>query len=383
MGILRNPYLRQIRRKPSSILGPLTIIILLCYLLFGTSNDPSNNSNNGQLSNNNLNIQNKYSYKPKNKNLFSRAPSDLIPNILPGDHISHFDLNKLASTPMAVYNKEKVLILSPMSKFLNQYWANLLKLTYPRELIELGFIVPRNSDGDKVLNFLEVAIKQVQTGPKEKRFSKITILRQDNDSIRSQKEKDRHALSIQKERRSSMALARNSLLFTTLSPFTSWVLWLDADIVESPTTLIQDLIAHDKPVISANCYQRFFDDSKKKESIRPYDFNNWVESEEGLKIASNMRDDEIIVEGYANIATYRPLMAHFYDANGDVNTEMQLDGIGGAAVLVKADVHRDGAMFPPFPFYHLIETEGFAKMTKRLGYEVFGLPNYLVYHYNE
>ncbi|GMF04686.1 unnamed protein product [[Candida] boidinii] len=76
-------------------------------------------------------------------------------------------------------------------------------------------------------------------------------------------------------------------------------------------------------------------------------------------------------------------MAHFYDPNGDIHTEMELDGVGGACVLVKADVHRDGAMSPTFPFYHLIETEGFAKMTKRLGYQVVGLPNYLIYHYNE
>ncbi len=269
-----------------------------------------------------------------------------------------------------------------MSKFYNEYWANLLKLTYPRDAIELGFILPRTSQGDEALRKLEKAIKIVQTGPKEDRFAKITILRQDNDGLKSQAEKDRHALNVQKERRQSMAIARNSLVFTALSPYTSWVLWLDADIIESPPTLLQDMISHDKPVLSANVYQRYIDD-KQKPAIRPYDFNNWVESPEGLKIAENMRDDEIIVEGYAEIATYRPLMAHFFDQNGDVNTEMQLDGVGGGAVMVKADVHRDGAMFPPFPFYHLIETEGFAKMAKRLGYEVFGLPNYLVYHYNE
>ena len=35
-------------------------------------------------------------------------------------------------------------------------------------------------------------------------------------------------------------------------------------------------------------------------------------------------------------------------------------------------------MFPPFPFYHLIETEGFAKMASRLNWKSFGLPNYFV-----
>ena len=66
------------------------------------------------------------------------------------------------------------------------------------------------------------------------------------------------------------------------------------------------------------------------------------------------------------------------DANGDPREVVGLDGVGGTALLVKAEVHRDGAMFPPFPFYHLIETEGFAKMAKRLGWSSWGAPNYYV-----
>lgn len=46
--------------------------------------------------------------------------------------------------------------------------------------------------------------------------------------------------------------------------------------------------------------------------------------------------------------------------------------------MVKASVHRDGATFPAFPFYHLLESEGFAKMARRLGYQCWGLPQYLV-----
>jgi len=64
--------------------------------------------------------------------------------------------------------------------------------------------------------------------------------------------------------------------------------------------------------------------------------------------------------------------------SGDPRETVALDGVGGTALLVKAEVHRDGAMFPPFPFYHLIETEGFAKMAKRLGWSSWGAPNYFV-----
>lgn len=318
-----------------------------------------------------------YSYKPKVKSTWTAKN-------LPAEHISHYDLNNLEATANAKENNEHILILTPMANFHEDYWSNILELTYPRELIELGFIVPRTEEGDVALKQLEAAIKKIQNpNAKNAKFSKITILRQDNDSLKSQLEKDRHALQVQKERRSQMATARNSLLFTAIGPYTSWVLWLDADVVETPRTLIEDLTSHDKPVLSANCYQRYFNKDENKEDIRPYDFNNWAESDEGLRLASVMSDDEIIVEGYAEIATYRPLMAHFYDAQGNPNDEMPLDGVGGTCLLVKADVHRDGAMFPNFPFYHLIETEGFAKMCKRLGYEVFGLPNYLVYHYDE
>lgn len=321
----------------------------------------------------------KYVYKEQRDWLFS----DHVEDIIPESHIAHFDLNKLHSTPNAALNKEHVLILTPMQTFHEKYWENLLQLSYPRELIELGFIVPRSPSGDIALKKLEAAVKKIQSSKKNDRFSKITILRQESPSFDKLGEQERHALDVQKQRRSIMATARNELLFSTLSPYTSWVLWLDADIVETPVNLIQDMTTHNKAVLAANVYQRYYNTEEKKDDIRPYDFNNWQESETGLELASKMGDDEIIVEGYAEIATYRPLMAHFYDPLKPVNEEMSLDGVGGGCTLVKADVHRDGAMFPNFPFYHLIETEGFAKMAKRLNYDVYGLPNYLVYHIEE
>lgn len=321
----------------------------------------------------------KYSYKKKSNWLFN----DRVEDIIPEGHIAHYDLNKLHSTAEAALNKEQVLILTPMQTFHQQFWDNLLQLTYPRELVELGFIVPRTQTGDVALSKLEAAVKKIQTDKKNQRFAKITILRQDSKSFDKLMEKERHALEVQKERRAAMALARNELLFSTIGPHTSWVLWLDADIVETPPNLIQDMTAHNKPVLAANVYQRYYDGEKKENSIRAYDFNNWAESDNGLELASQMGDDEIIVEGYADLATYRPLMALYYDANGSPSAEMALDGVGGGCTLVQADVHRDGAMFPSFPFYHLIETEGFAKMAKRLNYEVYGLPNYLVYHIEE
>ena len=81
---------------------------------------------------------------------------------------------------------------------------------------------------------------------------------------------------------------------------------------------------------------------------------------------------------------------------------MPLDGVGGVSLLVRAEVHRKGmypANFPLHPFSlrqliytgvdfpikpvdHQIETEGLAKMAKFDGYKVFGLPNYVIWHFD-
>ncbi|KAH7329294.1 mannan polymerase complexes MNN9 subunit [Stachybotrys elegans] len=299
--------------------------------------------------------------------------------------VTHYNLNKVTITSRPIENRENILILTPMARFYQEYWDNLLKLNYPHELITLGFILPKTKEGNAATTALQQQIHRTQKlGPEKDRFKSIIILRQDFDpALQSQDESERHKMSNQKARREVMAKARNSLLFTTLGPSTSWVLWLDSDIVETPPTLIQDLAYHNRPIIVANCFQRYYNEEKKVMSERPYDYNSWQDSETALELASKMGPDDILLEGYQEMATYRTLMAYMTTEDADPKFVVALDGVGGTALLVKADVHRDGAMFPPFAFYNLIETEGFAKMAKRLGWQPFGLPNYKVYHYNE
>lgn len=66
-----------------------------------------------------------------------------------------------------------------------------MKLTYPRELIDLGFILPNGAGGDQILEKLKVRLKAVQgkaptLGGK---FNHVTILRQDVEIPTSQDEK--------------------------------------------------------------------------------------------------------------------------------------------------------------------------------------------------
>lgn len=107
---------------------------------------------------------------------------------------------------------------------------------------------------------------------------------------------DRHKLEHQKARRSTLSVARNSLLLTTLAPHISWVLWLDADIIETPSTLIQDLTMHNKDVLVANAYQKYKDDNGHEQQ-RGYDFNSWIDSEIALELAAKMGDEDVLFEG--------------------------------------------------------------------------------------
>lgn len=84
--------------------------------------------------------------------------------------------------------------------------------------------------------------------------------------------------------------------------------------------------------------------------------------------------------GYKEYKTNRKHMAKMGDWRENKDEELPLDGIGGVNILVKADVHRSGINFPCYAFENQAETEGFAKMAKRAGYEVIGLPNYVVWH---
>ena len=367
--------MRQSRTgRGTYVLGAILCVILL-YFVFSSTTDAASLSarkrKSAAAAENPLSPPTSAFRKPSSNSKGQRSPPPVV----------HYQLNNLTASAHPIEKQERVLILTPLARFYQEYWDNLLQLTYPHELISLGFIIPKTAEGNTATTALQEAISVTQFGPDEQRFQSITILRQDfQPPIASQDEAERHKMANQKDRRASMSRARNSLLFTTIGPTTSWVLWLDGDIVETPPTLVQDMASFDKPILIPNCYQRYFNTDKDAVDVRPYDYNSWRDSDVAQVLASRMGPDEILVEGYAEMPTYRTLMAYMTDKGEgrDQRRIMPLDGVGGTALLVKADVHRDGAMFPPFPFYHLIETEGFAKMARRLGWESWGLPNYFV-----
>lgn len=301
--------------------------------------------------------------------------------------ITHYNLNLINNDPDSIKYSHKVLILTVMDKFNAEYWSNLQDLSYPRKNIELGIMVSRQGDYETTLKKLYDIISIIQKGEKEEKFKKITILLEETASSSNKPIDDKEPLStdpnlnLEIHKRKSMALMKNELLFATLGPEVSWILWLDGRVTKTPTSLIQALTNHGKPILTTNILRRkdTGNDKDQDDFFHPDTLNNWVNSQVSVNMVSDLSKNDILIEGVSTKDTDRPLMRQFYDINSSPLTEMELDSVGTSCTLIRSDIHRDGAMFPSFPFYNLIETEGFTKMAKRLGYQAYGLPNYVIY----
>ena len=59
----------------------------------------------------------------------------------------------------------------------------------------------------------------------------------------------------------------------------------------------------------------------------------------------------------------------------------RVDAVGGAMLLIAAELHRQGLIFPAFPYRHRIETEGLSMMALDMGVFSWGMPSLEVLHH--
>ena len=165
--------------------------------------------------------------------------------------------------------------------------------------------------------------------------------------------------AIQIERRRVLALSRNHLLFGALGN-QEWVLWLDADVVEYPQDLITILLSTGADIVQPDCV--------REPGGPSFDLNAWTDRGRW----------------------------HLHDYRGCGRVD--LHAVGGTVLLVRADRHRDGLVWPAFlygndhPRKRLtveqlgrievgeIETEGLAMMAHDMGIACVGLPDVQVIH---
>lgn len=297
--------------------------------------------------------------------------------------VRYYDLSNVQGTAKGWEREERILICVPLRDaevHMPMFFGHLLNLTYPHHLIDLAFLVSDSKDNTLAVLERELTAIQASTDP-SMHFGEISIIEKDFGQKVNQDVESRHGFAAQASRRKLMAQARNWLLSAALRPYHSWVYWRDVDVETAPTTILEDLMRHNKDVIVpskppqllADIGERTEDTDRTLDVWRPlpdwlggeqpYDLNSWAESETALALADTLDEDAVIVEGYAEYATWRPHLAYLRDPYGDPDMEMEIDGVGGVSILAKAKVFRYGVHFPAFSFEKHAETEAFGKVS--------------------
>lgn len=249
---------------------------------------------------------------------------------------------------MTVY--PRILILTPVkdaAQSLDKYFQGLQKLSYPHDRISIGIL--EGDSRDNTYTFLSVKADQYK-----KEFRQITIIKKDF-YFQIPEGVPRWANHIQVQRRSVIAKCRNHLLFRCLDD-EDWVLWLDVDVIDYPNNVIEQLLAQERDIVHPNCVI--------ETGGKCFDLNAW--RDHGKKHMHDLRKEGAMVK---------------------------LDTVGGTMLLVKADLHRDGLIFPPFPYGLAnkkirknnfwkgeIETEGFGIMASDMGAQCWGMPHLEIKH---
>jgi cellulose synthase/poly-beta-1,6-N-acetylglucosamine synthase-like glycosyltransferase len=193
------------------------------------------------------------------------------------------NLNYLDATANAKYEQEHVLILTPLKNaevYLEKYFELVDRLTYPKELISMAFLVSDTTD--KTIPILkQKAEEYLNRRDPSQRYHEITIY--EKDFHFQLPEDKRHTFELQPLRRSFMARSRNYLLTAALREYHSWVLWLDVDVVEYPNTILEDLQSVDVDVVVPNCLLDTEDGS-----FWAYDKNNWQETDRSIEMQKDL-----------------------------------------------------------------------------------------------
>lgn len=263
---------------------------------------------------------------------------------------------------------DDVVILTPISnvrRHLWKYFENVCSLTYPHRRISI--VLGEDSSTDRTFETAEQLAAEVRPY-----FKRVEVLRLKGSSSRTSGH-ERHDRSWQLTRRRHLAMARNQLMVAALGGGSGdkWVLWMDSDVRHIPRDLVERMIWPGKGIVAANCLYRM-DGGARTDT---FDRNTWRDTEASKRRLRGMPEEFLMLEGYD--PTERKTLNDL-KGEGDV---VRLDGVGGCALFVEADLHRKGLVFPAFVFDHHVETEGLAKMAARLGLEIYGLPSVNVIHW--
>src|SRR5690606_35712995 len=175
----------------------------------------------------------------------------------------------------------------------------------------LGFIEGDSVDGTH--DYLAERLPALR-----ERFRWATLCRHDSGF---RPDGPRWAPAVQRRRREVLAKVRNRLLAAALRD-EDWVLWLDVDLIDYPPALLTRLLAAGRDIVAANCVLP---------DGRDYDLNTFVADPAG-----GSEDPRHLLDGI-----YQPPRGHGrqYLSRFAGQDLVPVDGVGGSALLVRADLH--------------------------------------------
>lgn len=249
-----------------------------------------------------------------------------------------------------------VLVLTPVKnavEHLPRYFALIAQLDIPPERIGIGLLDGDSDDGT------HEALTAMLPDLRE-RYRRVTLERRDY-GFRIPAGLPRWSPAFQIPRRAILAKSRNYLLSRALDD-EDWVLWLDVDVSDYAPDVVTRMLATGRDIVQPHCVVAYGGPT--------FDWNAWRDG-------GRVRMDDL--RGGPDL--------------------VRLDAVGGTMLLVRADVHREGLVFPTYlygrasPFARdpnpwarhtrgEIETEGLALMAKDMGYECWGMPNLEIVHPN-
>lgn len=200
-----------------------------------------------------------------------------------GGQAKFINLNHLEATANAKEEQEHVLILTPLKNaqvYLPRYFELIDRLSYPKHLITIAFLVSDTTD-DTIPLLKQKADEFLNRQNPEDRYHEIAIYEKDfNFQLPEDK---RHTFELQPLRRSFMARSRNYLLTAALREYHAWVLWLDVDVVNYPDSILEDLQSVNVDVVVPNCLLQTEDGS-----FWGYDKNNWQETDRSIEMQKHL-----------------------------------------------------------------------------------------------
>lgn len=256
-------------------------------------------------------------------------------------------MRALSKSSQSAGNHPSILIATPLkdaADSLERYCSLLASLSYPRERLSLGMLESDSRDGT-------YAAFQRKLPELRRAFRRVGLWKRDF-SYRVPPGYVRGDVAIQMERRRVLALSRNHLLARALQD-EEWVLWLDVDVIDYPSDVLDRLLACDKDIVTPHCVLQ--------SGGRSFDRNAW--RDRGALYLEDLHEEGAVVP---------------------------LHGVGATMLLVRADLHREGLIFPPFLYgaghplcrdaFGEIETEGLGIMAHDMGYRCWGMPGLEIRH---